>query len=44
VRAARAYAEGRLGHGLTASWRDAADAIAALLERRVRGKAVPTID
>jgi NADPH:quinone reductase len=43
---ADALAEGRLDPqiGMTASWREPAPALEALIERRVRGKAVLTID
>ena len=43
---AEAVAAGRLDPqiGLTASWRDAGTALEALTERRVRGKAVLTVD
>ena len=43
---AAALADGRLDPqiGLTRSWREAGEALEALIERRVRGKAVLTID
>ena len=43
---AAALADGRLDPqiGLTRSWREAGEALEELIERRVRGKAVLTID